>query len=48
MGSQEDQKGTVEVRLRFWRNRAPGFGNVPRGGSLEADQPWLIYCSLWA
>ena len=31
MNSQEDEKGTVEVRLRFWRNRDPSGKGGHRG-----------------
>ncbi len=31
MGSQEDRKGTVEVSLRFWRNRDPSGKGGHRG-----------------
>jgi hypothetical protein len=38
MGSQEDRKGTVEVRLRFWRNRGPsGKGGHHKTGEYLPD-----------
>lgn len=38
MGSPEDRKGTVEVRLRFWRNRAPsGQGGHRESGDYLPD-----------
>lgn len=38
MASQEDREGTVEVRLQFWRNRAPsGQGGHRESGAYLPD-----------
>ena len=38
MGSTEDERGTVEVRLRFWRNCAPkGGGGHHKSGEYLPD-----------
>jgi hypothetical protein len=38
MSTQEGRKGTVEVRLRFWRNRDPsGKGGFRRSGEYLPD-----------
>ncbi len=42
MSSPEDQKGTVEVTLRFWRNRAPSGkgGHRASGDYLPVGLVW--------